>query len=71
MDRDIAESLMTHFLSLDQPLNRAAEVADRISDDEERRAIRRAIGEFVGRIYGDLMRPIIRQYPDLGVGVDR
>jgi hypothetical protein len=53
------------LLSLDEPLNKATEIAKQIADLEERKLIHRGLGDVVGRIFTDIMVPIIRQYPDL------
>lgn len=65
MDRSIAEQLMKSLLELDAPLNRATELTEKITDPEERKAVRRGIGELTLQAYTDLIRPIVRQYPDL------
>lgn len=65
MDRRIAEQLIDLALALDGPLNQATALSLQIEDLEERKAVRRVIGETTGRLYTDLMVPIIRQYPDL------
>jgi len=65
MERAIAEDLMKILLSLDAPLNLATELTKRISDVEERKLIRRGLGEIGGHIFTEIMLPIIRQYPDL------
>ena len=65
MEKNIAKLLMDSLLVLDEPLNRATELTDQINDEEERKRFRKGIGEIGGRVYTDLMVPIIRQYPDL------
>lgn len=65
MDRKIAEQLVDVTLSLDGPLNQATALSFEIADPEEQKAVRRVIGETTGRLYTDLLIPIIRQYPDL------
>ena len=65
MDRNVAELLMSNLLALDEPLNSSATLVNQIPNKEEQKEFRRGIGEIVGRIYTDLMLPIIRQYPDL------
>lgn len=65
MDRPVAKQLIDLLLSLDRPLNDATELSAKIADAEERKAVRRAIGEITARAYTDLIRPIVRQYPDL------
>lgn len=71
MDRAVAERLMKALLALDAPLNEAARLTETIADEGEQRAVRRAIGTVVAGIYAELMRPIIRQYPDLDPEKDR
>jgi len=65
MDRATAEQLMKSLLALDGPLNRATELTEMITDPEERKAMRRSIGELTLQAYTDLIRPIVRQFPDL------
>ena len=65
MDRNVAELLMSNLLALDEPLNSSATLVNQIPNKEEQKEFRRGIGEIVGRIYTDLMLPIIKQYPDL------
>jgi hypothetical protein len=65
MERPIAEQLIELLLALDGPLNKATELTEKITDLEERNAVRRGIGEITLRAYTDLIRPIVRQYPDL------
>ena len=65
MKKNTAKQLMDIFLSLDEPLNAATAITDNIDDEKERKMLRKTIGEIGGKIYTDLMRPIIRQYPAL------
>lgn len=65
MERLIAEKLAEQFLALDGPLNVAAELAEKIEDPTEKKAVRRAIAEVVATVYTDLIRLVARQYPDL------
>ncbi|MBI3900351.1 MAG: nuclear receptor NHR-99 [Gammaproteobacteria bacterium] len=65
MDRKTAEQLMKNFVALTGPLNAATSLANNIADKDEQSAVRREIGKVMGRIYTELMTPIIRQYPDL------
>lgn len=65
MDRAIAEQLMQCYLALDAPLNSAAIISEKIEPKEERDPVRLAISRLVLNIDSNLMRPIIRQYPDL------
>jgi hypothetical protein len=53
------------LLALDGPLNKATELTEKITDSEERKAVRRVIGGITLTAYTELIRPIVRQYPDL------
>lgn len=56
---------MTELAKLGSALNRMTSLSDQIDDNDERLAVRRAIGETMGITYADIMRPIVRQFPDL------
>lgn len=65
MDKEIARKLIAVAVALDNPLNEATVLTDQISDVEERKRVLRAIAEVNGTAYSELIRPILRQYPDL------
>lgn len=65
MDRNLAAALMEQLVALSAPLNALTELSFQIPDAEERSALRKAVGGVMGIVYTDLMRPLIRQYPDL------
>jgi len=65
MEREIAEKLMKVLLEFDDPFNRATEIISQVSSQEEQRALRRGLVESVGKVYSNVMYPILRQYPDL------
>jgi hypothetical protein len=65
MERKLAESLMQTYLAMTQPLNAAERMAREITDKAEQESARRAIGSLMQAVYVELMRPIIRQFPDL------
>ena len=65
MDREIAEQLMQCYVALDGPLNSAAIISEKIEPKEERDPVRSALARLALSIDSSLMRPIIRQYPDL------
>lgn len=65
MDKEMAIALMSELKALAEPLNRATELAMQLSDQNEREAVLRSIGSIMDIAYVDLMRPIIRQHPDL------
>lgn len=65
MERSIAVELAAQLKKLDGPLGAAAEVVEKIKDENQKRAFRRAIAETIGTIYTELQIPIGREYPDL------
>jgi hypothetical protein len=65
MDRAAAEKLMTLYQKLNGSLNEAAEIIAAIPDAEEQKRLRRSLGEVMQSIWLELMRPIVRQHPDL------
>jgi hypothetical protein len=65
MNRAAAESMIGKLLEVSHKLNELAESVEQIPDLEERKTIRRPVGQLMGLIYTDLMVPIIKEYPDL------
>jgi hypothetical protein len=65
MDRATAIALIQHLRALDGPLNSATELTRDIADPDERRRIRRELGQLILQIHANLTLPIVRQYPDL------
>jgi hypothetical protein len=53
------------LLEVSQKLNELAESVEQVSDLEERKRIRRPVGQLMGLVYTDLIVPIITEYPDL------
>ncbi|UCE07917.1 MAG: nuclear receptor NHR-99 [bacterium] len=71
MERKIAEKLVEIIIGLDEPLNDAAALVEQIDDEQEKRKLRRGLGEIMGRSFTDLILPIIQEYPDLDPDKDR
>ena len=65
MERAIAKQLMRTLAAMNEQLNSATSLTAQIDSKDEQESLRRAIGNVVQMIYIDLMRPVIRQYPDL------
>jgi hypothetical protein len=65
MERKLAEQLIKHFLALDKPLNEAGQLVETIDDAALQRKMKGAIADVVLSVYTDLIRPIVREYPDL------
>lgn len=65
MEKILAGNLLKDLLSLGENLNKIALQIEKIDAEEERLQFRRGISNLMGGVYGDLMRPIIREYPEL------
>jgi hypothetical protein len=65
MDKEIARKLIEFAVALDKPLNEATALTAQISDVEERKTMRRGIAAVTGAAYSELIRPILREFPDL------
>lgn len=65
MDRITAEQLMRTLMVMNEQLNLATSHIGKINGKDEQESLRRAIGSVIQTIYIDLMRPVIKQYPDL------
>jgi hypothetical protein len=66
MDRSVAEKLMQHYLAAGgAALNEATSVIGTLADAEEQRRLRRPLGELMQSIYLELMRPIVKEHPEL------
>ncbi len=68
MQKTVAEDIVGHLV---QAAGRIAETVEslrgNVSDDEFKQYTK-VIGETLGAIYLDLIRPICREYPDLDPG---
>ncbi len=65
MDRQTAEEIIQVLVQLDSHFSRASELTRRIEDQNEQLEIRQGLGDVIGRVYTEIMMPILRQYPDL------
>jgi len=65
MDRETATELIGLYLAAGQPLNRAMAAIAKLPDRDEQARLRRPIGALMSAIYVDLIRPIVREDPDL------
>jgi hypothetical protein len=65
MERKLAEQLIQHFLALDKPLNEAGQLVETIDDAALQLKMKGAIADVVLSVYTDLIRPLVRQYPNL------
>jgi hypothetical protein len=64
MDRKLAERIVNAIGDLGQAMNALDSLGSEITDESEARDFRRALGTVMAESFG-LLRPIIRQFPDL------
>jgi hypothetical protein len=65
IDRAYATAVMTACLFIGSHLDSLSAMSERVENEAERAKFRRAIGEIMGTLYVDIMRPVVKQYPDL------
>lgn len=65
MDRGAAERLMHAYMAINAALNDATPLTSQINDKGEQESVRSALGNLMQSVYLDLMRPLIKQHPDL------
>jgi len=65
MERSLAGRMISELVLLSQEVHQPIVLGIPDLSHEDRQLIRHAITEVWGSIYFDLMRPIVRQYPDL------
>jgi hypothetical protein len=65
IDKDIAETLVTLAVAMDDPLGKMDEVIARIEDSETRDLFKKAIGNLMSAIFAEIIFPIEQMYPDL------
>jgi hypothetical protein len=71
MDKELATSFMRELMALAEPLNRATTLARTIENEDERKALLRPIGSVMNLVNSELIRPIIKQYPELDPDCDQ
>jgi hypothetical protein len=65
MERGLAAQLMDSVLQLSDQLNGIHEQLQALSEGAERDALFRALGSVMFELDAGLIRPLVRQYPDL------
>ena len=65
MDKTAAANLMNKLLELSASMNTVAALIEKIDDEKQKLILRRGIADLMGAVYTDLMRPIIREHPEL------
>jgi hypothetical protein len=69
MDRNLAERIVKGVLDLSPPFNALDILSKEIVDPDEKRAFRLALGKLMAGTM-ELLRPIVRQFPDLDPDTD-
>lgn len=65
MEKVVAEKLMMELLNLSASMNTVAACIEKIDVEDQKLTLRRSIANMMMAVYTDLMRPIIREYPEL------
>ena len=65
MERSVANELMSNVSRLDDALTLIEGSIEKISDEDERKRYKRELGIVMVEIYDKIMRPVIKEYPDL------
>jgi hypothetical protein len=65
LDKTAAADLMKNLLELSASMNTVAALIEKIDDEKQKLILRRGIADLMGAVYTDLMRPIIREHPEL------
>lgn len=65
MDKARAKLILDQIKSMDGSFGKLSEFVHGISNEEERKSYAKQLGDIMGRMYTEIMIPIIRQYPDL------
>lgn len=65
MTRDNAESLMAVYARIGELLNEAHAIIELEPDEEERKRLRRPLGQMMASLWTELQLPIASVYPQL------
>lgn len=65
MTKNEAIKIMGCMLQSQKALDCAAEVVETLKDQKEMLELRKALATIIGSNFGDVMLPIIQQYPEL------
>lgn len=65
VERSVANELMSNVSRLDDALTLIEGSIEKISDEDERKRYKRELGIVMVEIYDKIMRPVIKEYPDL------
>jgi DNA-binding transcriptional LysR family regulator len=65
LKKDSAEALMQKLLELSNSMNQVCDLINQLESEEEREQFRRGMSGMLADVYTELMRPLIRQFPEL------
>lgn len=65
MEKSLAASIIEGSLVVGQSLNELLRLVEKVTEGRVQKDLRRQIGDVMGRLYTDVMMPVIQQYPDL------
>jgi hypothetical protein len=65
MERELAERLMARIAALNAELNTLDPIARQIAEGSERKGYLHGVAAVMLSVYEELMRPIVKQFPDL------
>jgi DNA-binding transcriptional LysR family regulator len=65
LKKDSAEALMQKLLELSNSMNQVCDLINQLESKEEREQFRRGMSGMLADVYTELMRPLIRQFPEL------
>lgn len=63
--KSIAEELMEKLFDLSTAMNTLATHIEQVDVEEQKLTLRRGIADLMRSLYADLMRPVIKEYPEL------
>ena len=65
MTKDEAQNILEVLAGFSDGFNRLMSADALLSDEDERRKLRRSVGDMFGIMYGEIKSPIYRQFPEL------
>ncbi len=65
MEKSLASRIIEGVRSMDEQFNALYELIEEITDEVEKKTVRKHLAEVSGILHGNIEIPIFRQYPDL------
>ena len=65
MEKTLASRIIENIRSMDGQFNALYELIEEITDETEKKRVRKHLAEVSGILHGNIEIPIFRQYPDL------